>query len=264
VAACARLLAQRLPEHVAAEALCALDGAGVLLDAQPDGAEVLITATAVSGDTAGVSITNPEQRIALGDEQPLDVHVHHVDARVAAGDVQLRLHRELPVDRTHVRHVALLAAVPIVDDGAPPPGRDAEGWQTVVIPPPADPLDDPAARLDLMPWGWLDTEKTHFHIAARLYTGTDQDVLLHLPFAIGSAQLRVWLDGTPLEGRTEPLLDHTDEHVFAAHLTPGTHEVLVRMVHPQYMNFFALRVSAPDGSPAHDVCARSMAGEAVA
>lgn len=252
-------LLQRLPGGLAAGAVCALDGAGVVVDAAPDGGDVVVRATAISGDTVRVTVDQPEQRIALDAEQPLDVHTVGVDADVRVGEVHLRLHREVALDRTHVRNVAILAADPVTGGDAPPAADDPR-WQAITIPPPADPLDDPAARLDLMPWGWLDCAPTHFHLRTALRTDTAQDVLLHLPFSVGDPDhIRVHVDGARLEGRMQPLQDHQAEHVFPAHLAPGRHEVHVRVVHPQYMNFVALRVTAPDGSPARSVTASAAA-----
>jgi hypothetical protein len=158
------------------------------------------------------------------------------------------------VDQTSVRHLAMLTGVPIPGDddsaAAPPDGvhdLGAPGWRAITLPPPADPLDDPTARLDLMPWGGRDVPRTFAYLAARLDSSAAQDVLVHLPMTVVLAHLRVWVDGVQIAGETRPLLDHADEHVFPVHLDAGMHDVLVRMVHPQYCNFFALRVTAPDG-----------------
>jgi Glycosyl hydrolases family 31/Domain of unknown function (DUF5110) len=185
-----------------------------------------------------------------------------VAALVSASDlrggpvrVRFRGARDRALDGTSVRHLALLAGVPIPGDdpaaAAEPDGVHelrAPGWQAITLPAPADPLDDPTARLDLMPWGGMDTPRSFFYLAVRLECEAAQDVLLRLPMVAVHGHLRVWVDGTQVDGEARPLLDHADEHVYPAHLAAGTHDALVRIVHPMYANFFALRVTAPDGT----------------
>jgi hypothetical protein len=177
------------------------------------------------------------------------------DLRAAPLRVRFRDARDSAVDDTSVRHLALLAGVPIPGDdpaaAAPPDGDHdlcAPGWQAITLPPPADPVDDTTARLDLMPWGSMDTRRSFFYLAARLECDVAQDVLVRLPMVAVHGHLRVWVDGAQVDGEARPLLDHADEHVSSAHLDAGTHDVLVRIVHPMYANFFALRVTAPDGA----------------
>lgn len=263
IAACARLLVDRMPEPVAADAVCALGGAGLLNHAVVEGLTLRVRAMPVAGDDVDVVPgVGADAEFPLGDTQSLDVHVHRIDAQVVVcGGPRLRLQRELRFDQTSVRHLALLPDVPIPDDDvdadAAPDGLHdlaAPGWQLVALPPPADPLDDPVARLDLTSWGWLDVPRTFFYVAARLETGVAQDVVLRLPVVVADpSQLRLWVDGARIDGSTRPLLDHPDEHVFPVRLDAGAHDVLVRIVHPQYVNYLAMRVTAPDGAPAHDL-----------